>query len=161
MFENWAGEPLIAMEAIPPSGSDRQYFRLRGIKNSVMGAYNPSLAENLAFFEFTRHFFKKGLPVPELYVVSEDKLCYLQQDLGDTILLSKLNSERQGDDFPKNMIPYYRKAVELLARFQIKGGEGLNYQLAHPRADFDKQSMLWDLQYFKYFFFKARKNSFR
>jgi hypothetical protein len=48
----------------------------------------------------------------------------------------------------------YRRAVEQLPRFQVEAGRDLNYKLCYPRASFDRQSIAWDLNYFKYYFLR-------
>lgn len=160
MYENWAEEKVLTITPLPPSGSDRLYFRIVGKNKTAIGAFNPDTKENRAFFTFSRHFFKKGLAVPEIYGIADNEEVYLQQDLGDMGLLQFLNEHRKGEVFPDEALPLYKKAVAQLAHFQIKGGEGLDYSVAYPRAEFDKQSMLWDLNYFKYYFLKLAKIPF-
>ena len=53
--------------ALPRSGSDRRYFRVFSKDSTVIGAYNENREENDAFVGFTGHFFKKHLPVPEVF----------------------------------------------------------------------------------------------
>ena len=48
----------------------------------------------------------------------------------------------------------YRKILDNLIRFQINGIEGLNLDLCYPHRSFDRQSMMWDMNYFKYMFLK-------
>ena len=48
----------------------------------------------------------------------------------------------------------YRKAVRWLPRFQVEAGRDLNYKVCYPRASFDRQSIAWDLNYFKYYFLR-------
>ena len=74
------------MEAISVSGSHRRYFRIQGGGVSVIGVIGTDVAENRAFIAIDRHFRARGINVPEVYAVSEDGLCYIQEDLGDSTL---------------------------------------------------------------------------
>ncbi len=52
------------------------------------------------------------------------------------------------------MVDYYRRVVAELPRFQIEAGRDLDYSVCYPRASFDRQSINWDLNYFKYYFLR-------
>jgi hypothetical protein len=54
----------------------------------------------------------------------------------------------------------YQRTLACLPRFQIEGGRDLNYKVCYPRASFDRQSIAWDLNYFKYYFLRLAGISF-
>ena len=61
LFENWSGEKAIKITELPPSGSYREYCRIKSENKTVMGVYNADKKENKAFLTFTNHFNSKGL----------------------------------------------------------------------------------------------------
>jgi aminoglycoside/choline kinase family phosphotransferase len=110
--------------------------------------------ENVAFLEFSRHFRRRGLPVPEIYAEDLSHGAYLEEDLGSTTLFEFLSDHRSGATIASEAVAAYRKVVALLPRFQIEAGRDLNYKVCYPRASFDRQSIAWDLNYFKYYFLR-------
>lgn len=140
--------------ALSGGGSSRRYYRLAGGGHTVVGTIASDLRENEAFFFYTRHLMAKGMPVPELYIVAQDRCHYLQQDLGDRSLYGILHDKkRAGGGFDTEMVALYKKALADLDALQ-RAGADMDFSVAFPRADFDRRSMLWDLNYFKYFFLK-------
>ncbi len=158
LFEKWSGEPPSLILPLAPSGSHRVYYRLSGNGKSAIGAFNNDKKENHAFLYFSKHFLSKGLPVPEIFAEDKAQNVYLQEDLGATTLYSYLL--QAGDYFPDYLVRIYKRVVEKLALLQIEGGEGLDYSACYPRSSFDKQSMLWDFNTFKYYFLKLLKIPF-
>lgn len=138
------------------SGSHRQYFRLVLEDNeTLIGAYNDDVAENEAFFSFTRSFSSLNINVPHLLMVHDDRQHYLQSDLGTATLYDYLTANRMEDGHPSSQtIAYYEKVVRALPALQLAGRNIIDFSVAYPRAAFDRQSMLWDLNYFKYYFLK-------
>ena len=154
LFAQWAGEPCAGCLAIGAGGSSRRYFRLTGKDKTAIGCMADDIRENEAFFAYSRHFHAKGMPVPELYAVADDRRHYLQQDLGDQTLYGLLfDKKRQGGGFDAEMLTLYRQALADLAAIQQAGAD-LDFSVAYPRAAFDRRSILWDLNYFKYYFLK-------
>ena len=154
LFKNWSGENITTISALPVSGSERQYFRMKSQHAGALGVYSPNRAETIAFIEFTKHFRRHGLPVPEIYATGDDPDYYLIQDLGDTSLFSLVEILEPGENLTPDILSYYKKALEELTRFQIIAGKNLDYDLCYPRKEFDRRSMLWDLNYFKYNYLK-------
>jgi aminoglycoside/choline kinase family phosphotransferase len=135
-------------------GSGRKIIRLANDRFSAVGVLYHVREENVAFLEFSRHFRRHGLPVPEIYADDLSRGAYLEEDLGDTTLFQFLSANRTGDRIAPRAVEVYRAVVDVLPRFQIEGGRGLNYSVCYPRAVFDEQSIAWDLNYFKYYFLK-------
>ncbi|MEW5950666.1 MAG: RNase adapter RapZ [Elusimicrobiota bacterium] len=135
-------------------GSNRKLLRIKSGDFSAVGVYGPDKLENNAFVGFSKHFKSLGLPVPEIYAYDEPNKVYLETDLGDTTLFDALISARKDETFPPQISELYKKSLLWLARFQVLGIKNLDLKLCYPRAAFDRQSISWDLNYFKYYFVK-------
>ena len=156
LFEKHFQFPVESVQPVQGElgGSGRKILRLSGKGSSAIGILYDVRAENVAFLEFTRHFRKRGLPVPEIYGEALDQGAYLEQDLGDTTLFSALTSGRRGDQISPEVVNAYRNVIATLPKFQIEAGSDLNYKVCYPRGAFDRQSIAWDLNYFKYYFLR-------
>jgi len=135
-------------------GSGRKIIRLSNEKTSAIGILYGVREENAAFLEFSKHFRRHGLPVPEIYAEALNQGAYLEEDLGDTTLFEFLSKNRTGENIAPQVVEAYRKVVAVLPRFQVEAGRNLNYSVCYPIASFDRQSIAWDLNYFKYYFLR-------
>jgi len=135
-------------------GSGRKIIRLSNENLTAIGVLYEVREENAAFLEFSRHFRRHGLPVPEIYAEDLNHGAYLEEDLGDTTLFEFLSNHRAAETIAPEAVEAYRKVVATLPRFQIEAGRDLNYKVCYPRASFDRQSITWDLNYFKYYFLR-------
>jgi aminoglycoside/choline kinase family phosphotransferase len=160
LFQKHSGERAETVSPLKGDGSGRKLYRLRGADRSLIGAVNADRHENEAFLAFSRHFRGCGLPVPEIYAEDLEQGIYLEEDLGDTNLFQYLGSHRNKEGFAPGVVEVYRKVVRLLPRIQIKAGKTLDYKACYPRASFDKQSMRWDLNHFKYYFLQLAQIPF-
>jgi len=135
-------------------GSGRKIIRLSNAQASAIGILYGVREENTAFLSFSRHFHKHGLPVPEIYGEELAHGAYLEEDLGDSTLFDFLSKNRASDQVFPRVVDAYRKVVEVLPRFQVQAGRDLDYSVCYPCASFDRQSISWDLNYFKYYFLR-------
>jgi len=156
LFEQHFGSPVERMQRLQGQlgGSGRSIVRLAGGTFSAIGILYGVREENAAFVEFSRHFRRHGLPVPEIYAEDLSQGAYLEEDLGDTTLFEFLSKDRSGEKIAPAVVEAYRKVVALLPRFQVEAGRDLNYKVCYPRSSFDRQSITWDLNYFKYYFLR-------
>ncbi len=143
---------------MPSSGSNRIYYRVNlpgnSVISSLIASFNPDVKENIAHSSFTNSFRRLGFNVPKIYASDETGTYFLLQDLGNTTLLDVLQS-----DFNQSM-DYYKKALANLVDFQVDGPKELDMDAAYPVRQFNKRSVLWDLNYFKYYFVKPNNISF-
>jgi len=156
LFEQYFHSPVERVQPLQGQlgGSGRSIIRLSNRQQSAIGILYSVREENAAFLEFSRHFRKHGLPVPEIYAERLSEGAYLEQDLGDLTLFDFLSQNRSGDVVAPSVVETYRQVLEILPRFQIEAGRDLNYKVCYPRASFDRQSINWDLNYFKYYFLR-------
>lgn len=156
LFEQHFGSPVERVEPLQGhlGASGRSIIRLRGGDVSAIGVLYDVREENRAFLEFSRHFHRHGLPVPEIYADRIDEGAYIEEDLGDTTLFDFLSERRTGDDIDPEVVQAYRQSVAVLPRFQVEAAKDLNYKVCYPRPSFDRQSIAWDLNYFKYYFLR-------
>ncbi len=160
LFEKHFGETMEKLLPLKGDGSTRKIYRLVNSQRTVIGITNPDRQENQAFLTFSRHFRNCGLPVPSIYAENQDQTVYLEEDLGDLPLFRFLSENRGADGPAPSVAEIYRQVVQILPRFQILAGKNLNYRVCYPRSSFDKQSMMWDLNYFKYYFLRLSQIPF-
>ena len=148
------------IDELPSSGSNRRYFRLIG-SPTLIGVSGESVEENRAFLYMAEHFRQKGLPVPQVFIRSEDDIYYLQEDLGDSLLFNAIEKGRKTSVFGEEEKQLLRKTIRLLPAVQFAGADGMDFSYCYPQAEFNSRSILWDLNYFKYCFLKATGMDFQ
>lgn len=156
LYKSRFGHAPETTESLPKAGSNRHYVRLTGDGQSVIGVVSPDVRENRCFVYLSRHFAERGLPVPEIFAVSDDATCYLQTDLGQTSLYQALKRGREAgaqyDDAERKLIA---KTIRLLPHVQVTGAEAIDEAQLLPPTRFDEQAAMFDLNYFKYCFLKT------
>lgn len=137
-------------------GSSRKYYVITDEDGSTMyGVTSKSAGENLAFYNLSKLFAEKGLPVPDVYGISDDHLCYLQEDLGTLTLQDYLKANRdENGEYNSAAKSMLHKVMAQLPDFQFKGASGYIFQQCYPVASMDETSIMFDLNYFKYCFLK-------
>ena len=134
---------------IAQQGSNRVYTRETDANGKTyIRVTGTNRDENRAFIYMARHFHALGLPVPELYSVSEDEMSYTQEDLGDTLLFDHLEPT------------LLERAIRALAHVQVTGAQDFDWSVCFPVPAFDERSIRWDLNYFKYCFLKGTQIEF-
>ena len=134
---------------IKQQGSNRIYTRVTDENGrTVIRVEGTNRDENRAFIYMAKHFRSLGLPVPEVYWVSEDEMTYTQEDLGDTLLF---------DNITPTLL---ERAIRALAHIQVIGAQGFDWSVCFPVPEMDERSIRWDLNYFKYCFLKGTRIEF-
>jgi aminoglycoside/choline kinase family phosphotransferase len=184
LFRDFTGHSPESLTVLPKSGSDRIYCRMVKEDFSVLGVWNPSRKENDAFTGFAARFNEIGLRVPRVFKYLPEEMVYLTEDLGDLDLytwvqerrndgekgrgsegvigrrgtqVTKLRGAEEGEVKIEEM---YRSVLKELTRFQFEADKIIDYELAYPRKKFDRNSVMWDLNYFKYMFLKLSGTGF-
>lgn len=162
LYQKWKGAQPARVEKIAGQGSNRAYYRIFDADgDSVVGAVGTSRDENHAFVYLSRHFIKRQLPVPEIIAVSDDELCYIQTDLGGMSLFDAIRGGRDaGGRYNQKEQQLLFNTIRQLPNIQIRGARGLDWSNCYPQPEFDTESVLFDLNYFKYCFLKPTELDF-
>jgi aminoglycoside/choline kinase family phosphotransferase len=151
LFKSYNNAEILGLDKLPQAGSDRHYFRIYTADKNYIATYGSNVKENESFIYFSSHFKQKQLATPEIYYISEDTCCYIQEDFGNTCLLDKLFDQ----GLTTEVYELYKKSLVQLAELQVKGHEGMDYKKCLTNAEFGKQAIMADLLYFKYYFLDA------
>ncbi len=158
LFEQWASEPALQFQIINPAGSERQYFRIRSIHKNAIGVFHTNGNENEAFLSFSKTLQALKINVPEIYATKLEQNIYLLEDLGDQSLFSLIQNDNHRPT--ENTLMLMKKSLEDLAIMQTQAVQKIDFSKCYPSSKFDKQSLLWDLNYFKYYFLKPQNIDF-
>jgi aminoglycoside/choline kinase family phosphotransferase len=156
LYLQWKGTEADRVEVLPQSGSDRRYFRVFGNGISVIATHGINIRENETFIYFSKHFSGKSLHTARILAVNQDFTIYLQEDFGNDSLLTFLEAE----GYTKNIYQLFSQSLKQLARLQIEGDAGLDYEQCLTNKEFGKQAILADLLYFKYYFLDALRQPY-
>ena len=157
LFKEWHGSFPDNIKQLPHSGSSRIYYRITKDEFSAIGVFNDNYQENIAFIDFTRQLLNSKINVPAIYNQKLDKNIYLIQDLGNNLLLSWLISKRSNNNFPWEAIEVYKKVIQQLVQMQIVAGQNFDYSKCYQHPEFGKDSIIFDLNYFKTSFVDSLK----
>ena len=155
LTDKYLSEKIIDIKLLPASGSSRIYYRIQTENSSYIATYNSNIEENIAFLNFSKHFENAGLPVPHIISVNDEKDCYIQSDLGDISLFTHVQKCIKNNSYDENTVDLYKESISNLVDFQIKRHKNLDYSVAFPTPSFDRNSVIDDLNYFKYYFLKV------
>ncbi len=162
LYKKWKGSVPANVEKLEGAGSNREYFRMADEDGeTIIGVIGTSRDENHAFVYLAKHFEKRQLPVPHILAVSEDETRYLQSDLGDTSLFNAIRGGREaGGRYNLAEQELLRRTIRELPNIQLRGARGLDFSNCYPQPEFNQESVLFDLNYFKYCFLKATELDF-
>lgn len=155
LFIKHAGAAPEHVVRLTSSGSNRTYYRLAAGDSSCIGVEGTVVGENETFCSLAAHFASKGINVPEVYAVSPDGMCYLQEDLGNESLFDRISAGRMSGHYSDEEKALLHETIAWLPRIQIKGAEGWDFSGCFHGQAFDRRSVMFDLNYFKYCFLKT------
>lgn len=143
------------IEMLAPAGSDRKYYRFYYGPKTLIGVCSDNLEENRSFFYFTRVFNSLSLNVPELFYVSDDETVYFLEDLGDVSLFDLVMTDAKRGGFSSVTLSLYKESINELVRMQISSAPYIDFSNCYQISDFNQESILFDLNYFKFYFLKV------
>ena len=82
-------------------------------------------------------------------------MCYLQEDLGNESLFDRISAGRLSGHYSDEEKALLHETIAWLPRIQIKGAEGWDFSGCFHGQAFDRRSVMFDLNYFKYCFLKT------
>ena len=162
LYKKWSGEEPQNVQQLTAGGSNREYYRMTSSEGkSVVGCVGTSRDENHAFVYLAKHFTDCKLPVPTILAVSDDELRYIQTDLGSISLFDAIRGGREaGGRYTLKEQELLRRTIRELPKIQLVGADGLDFSNCYPQPAFNSDSVLFDLNYFKYCFLKATEIDF-
>ena len=157
LYFEYKGFHAEKIEQLAGAGSNRCYYRCYDKQGeSLIAVEGTSVEENESFIYLASHFNALHLPMPAILAVSNDRLCYLQTDLGSVSLFDALKEGRNnGGKYNESEIALLENTIKQLPIIQVKGAENLDWNRCYPQPEFDKENVMFDLNYFKYCFLKT------
>ncbi|HEX2787805.1 MAG TPA: phosphotransferase [Ignavibacteria bacterium] len=146
LFHKKFADDILSIEPLIAGASKRQIYRISTENKKYIVIFNENVSENKAFIKFTQIFKANGFNVPEIYIVSNDSLYYLEEDLGDETLFSYCKSHKC-----ENL---YLEALRQLAYIQIELKNKIDYNYCYETKIFDNAQLEFDLNKFNNSFVK-------
>lgn len=156
LYKAFFGEEPARVQLLGGAASNRRYFRMYHSSDpdsgAVIGVIGENSKENHAFLALARHMYDQGLPVPRIFLSSDDEMRYLQQDLGSTSLYDVIAGGKTDSSELEGLLC---RVMRDLPRIQFLAAKDFDFKrdgFREPR--FCGTTIRWDLNYFKYCFLK-------
>ncbi len=137
------------------AGSNRAYYRLSHKHEQFIGVVGESVEENKAFIALAQHFATMHLPTPRVLGFTTDYLYYIQDDLGNISLFDYCSEGINTGIFSEKEKLLLLNTISFLPQLQFEGASNLDFSCCYPQSEFDRNTVMWDLNYFKYNFLKT------
>ena len=159
LYKASIGKDVVRIEQIHGSGGGgRKYYRITDIDgNTLFGIKGTNAEENEAFYNLSLLFAQREFNTPMVYGISDDRMCYLQQDLGTTTLADFLKTHKSEDGgYDAEAREMLEKVISLLPQMQFGAANEEVFKECYPVPEMDRMSVEFDLNYFKYCFLKLK-----
>ncbi len=146
-------DPQVRVVPLTGDASTRQYFRILRPDNPsvVLAVYDaPFVYDELPFVNVCRLFTSIPLPIPAIAGHADDLGILILEDLGDVTLQAHL-----GVTQPADHDALYRQAVEFVFRMQRRGVELESDEFIPYRVAFDRDKLMWEMNFFVKHFLEA------
>lgn len=150
LYASKFGNKPDVVEKLSSSGGNRCYYRLSDMERSVIGTVGDSLKDCDCFISLCSSLSNNGVNVPSILNCSEDKLYYLQTDLGSVSLFDLLGTEK--------WMGLANLTIRELAKLHSIPKEKWINNVGY--SPFSKRQIFWDLNYFKYEYLKPLNVAF-
>jgi aminoglycoside/choline kinase family phosphotransferase len=145
--------PKVRVVPLTGDASTRQYFRIMrpGNPSVVLAVYEtPFVFKELPFVNVCRLFTSIPLPIPAIAGHADDLGILILEDLGDVTLQAHLGVTK-----PAEHDALYRQAIEFIVRMQRKGAELQSDEFIPYRIAFDRDKLMWEMNFFLKHFLEA------
>ncbi len=162
LYKKWAGEEpadVIKLAGQGVTGSISVSSGKMVIRWLVW--LEPVRDEDHAFVYLAQHFQLRQLPVPRFWRWAMMNSAIFRQTLA--VLRFSMPSRADvdaGGRYNQKEKELLKKTIRELTNIQIRGARGLDWQNCYPQPEFDVDSVLFDLNYFKILFPEAYRFGF-
>lgn len=146
-FESYFGEKSTHFTTLAQSGSARVNFLARNKNGDYIVTYNENILENESFFYFSHVFSDLNLNSPKIFLISEDRKLYIQENVGNTTFSEIISNEGLSDKV-KSLT---KQTLEKLYLLQKQTQSKIDYTQTFEYEKYDELPVMHDLYYFKNF----------
>lgn len=134
--------------------STREYFRIKWDRQTAIACVYPEPfnPDEQTYIGVTNLLLKASLPVAEIYDFDGELGVIVQEDLGDRVV-----RERMSEVTVEQRSRIRNEAITLIARIQTATDLAFETNSIASRLKFDKEKLLWELNYFKEHYFTTYK----
>ena len=122
LVEDYLKSKVIDIQELTGDASSRKYYRFSHANNSFVACLDSpfSKEEDSDFFKIQKLLTINNINVPKIYSVKPAEGFFIEEDLGDSTLVSFLGGEPDDD----TIVACYKKVIDILIEMQSVNVEG-------------------------------------